>query len=93
MKCPECGGSTKVTDSRKTYYGVRRTHECLICSHKFGSAEITKDEYNKLLETHRKYNEIVSLITSLGHRVELESSRNDGRKNRKRKGGDSVHYA
>lgn len=36
MKCPECGGDTKVTDTR---YGDTRTRRCFVCGCRFQTFE------------------------------------------------------
>ena len=39
MKCPYCGGKTKVVDSRSAGEGIRRRRECLVCGQRFTTYE------------------------------------------------------
>jgi hypothetical protein len=48
MKCPKCGGETKVFDSRDVHYGRWRRHECLCCKHRFSTVEIGMDEFKSV---------------------------------------------
>lgn len=48
MKCPECGKTTDVKDTRLRDYGMRRRRECKHCGRRFSTVEITDDEYNYL---------------------------------------------
>lgn len=50
MKCPKCGESSGITDSRPAPYGIRRRHVCECCHHKFTTVEITAEEYKTLVD-------------------------------------------
>lgn len=39
MRCPRCGGDTRVVDSRSDYDSVWRRRECRICGHRFSTTE------------------------------------------------------
>lgn len=49
MNCPNCGGETKVVDSRPQEDGVQRRRECLECKERFKTVEIDSELYQKLL--------------------------------------------
>lgn len=40
MKCPECGGATRVVDSRPTEQGRTRRYKCEVCSSRFTTIEV-----------------------------------------------------
>lgn len=40
MKCPECGGATRVRDSRPTEQGRTRRYQCDVCSSRFTTIEV-----------------------------------------------------
>ena len=48
MTCPQCGGETRITNSRKTCDTVRRRRECCECEFRFTTMEIELDLLNKL---------------------------------------------
>lgn len=48
MTCPQCGGETFITNSRKTCDNVRRRRVCRECGHRFSTTEIEIDLLNKL---------------------------------------------
>lgn len=50
MECPVCCGATKVIDSRPEEDCVNRRRKCIECGHTFGTVEIDKDSYMKLLK-------------------------------------------
>lgn len=54
MTCPQCGGDTKVTNSRHDEAEVRRRRECLECGYRFSTVEIDMDLYDKLMNTRAK---------------------------------------
>ena len=39
MKCPKCGGKTRVRDSRSYHGTTRRRRVCLICGGRFSTVE------------------------------------------------------
>lgn len=47
MKC-ECGGDTKVFDSRPSGDNVWRRRECLKCGRRFATYELRADDINEL---------------------------------------------
>ena len=49
VKCPKCGGVTKVVDSlRVDKYPYERFRNCIECEHEFMTVEIYKSEYEEL---------------------------------------------
>lgn len=40
MNCNECGGRSRVIDSRTTIGGVRRVRECRTCGHRMSTLEV-----------------------------------------------------
>lgn len=48
MTCPNCGGDTKVIDSRPQEDSVHRRRECLVCKERFSTTEIDLSMYEKL---------------------------------------------
>lgn len=49
MMCPECGGDTKVVETRFGIDDLRcRRRECLECGCRFSTVEINMDVYKKL---------------------------------------------
>lgn len=50
MKCPICNGKSGTSDSRISSKGVRRTHDCQKCGHRFYTVEILMDKYDALVE-------------------------------------------
>ena len=59
MECPECGGNTRVLDSRKYAGAVYRKRKCKLCHFIFWTEEIEQME-----EKARKYDEICKFINS-----------------------------
>lgn len=43
--CPQCGGDSKVVDSRRNRTGIRRRRECLKCAHRWRTLEIDINIY------------------------------------------------
>lgn len=62
MKCPKCGGRTKISNSRDFQNGTKRTHDCIDCHNRFFTIEIEMSEYKLLLEWKEKFNTMVSLL-------------------------------
>lgn len=63
--CPECGGKTKVTDSRKNFKinnVTYRRRKCLKCGFVFSTYEIGDDTYNKLFKAYRIYERIERMM-------------------------------
>lgn len=54
MTCPQCGGETHITNSRKSCDSVRRRRECRECGYRFTTIEIENDLLNKLTEKETK---------------------------------------
>ena len=51
MKCPKCESNHScVVDSRSKKFGIQRRRECMVCGHRFNTAEISFDEYYRLRE-------------------------------------------
>ena len=48
MTCPNCGGDTKVIDSRPQEDSVHRRRECLTCKERFSTTEIDLQMYDKI---------------------------------------------
>lgn len=42
MKCPRCGGKSRVSDVRPIGQNLRRTRQCQSCSHAFGTVELLR---------------------------------------------------
>lgn len=51
MTCPNCGGDTKVIDSRQQEDSVYRRRECLVCKDRFSTTEIDIEMYQKITKT------------------------------------------
>lgn len=48
MNCTECGGRTKVLESRMVSEGwLRRRRECLVCEHRFTTREVVYEAPSK----------------------------------------------
>ena len=67
MTCPNCGGDTKVIDSRQQEDSVYRRRECLICKERFSTTEIDLQMYEKLAyaslsNIQEKVNEVMEQI-------------------------------
>lgn len=50
MECPECGGNTKILDSRKYAGAVYRKRECKLCNFTFWTEEIEIDSNSKVIK-------------------------------------------
>ena len=48
MTCPNCGGNTKVIDSRLQEDSVYRRRECMVCKKRFSTTEIDLEMYQKI---------------------------------------------
>ena len=48
MTCPNCGGNTKVIDSRPQEDSVYRRRECMVCKKRFSTTEIDLEMYQKI---------------------------------------------
>ncbi len=47
MNCPKCqSNQLVVVDTRDKPYGIQRRRECLVCGHRFNTAEVNLDDYN-----------------------------------------------
>ena len=67
MTCPNCGGDTKVIDSRQQEDSVYRRRKCLICKERFSTTEIDLQMYEKLAyaslsNIQEKVNEVMEQI-------------------------------
>lgn len=62
MKCPYCGGKTKILESRQQIERFKRRHECFECKKRFSTYEITKEKYDEII----KYKKIVKCLERLG---------------------------
>lgn len=54
MNCPNCGGMTKVLDSRPNEDSTKRRRECLDCKQRFSTVEIDADYYETLKPIDKK---------------------------------------
>ena len=48
MKCPYCGGKSKITQSRQRNKVYQRRHECNVCHSRFSTYELGVEEYKEL---------------------------------------------
>lgn len=49
MKCPKCGGTSQVLDSRANESGIRRRRRCE-AGHRFTTQEVTLSEWQTKIE-------------------------------------------
>lgn len=47
MKCPFCGGKSRILDSRQRIKYYKRRHECIVCHKKFTTHEVYAEDYTK----------------------------------------------
>lgn len=76
MTCPNCGGNTKVIDSRPQEDSVYRRRECLVCKERFSTTEIDMQMYEKmakdtLSEIQAKVNETMDQIKNNINKIVL----------------------
>lgn len=50
MKCPVCGGNTKVIDSRCEDDCVNRKRMCLECGYRFATIEVDRDLHDNIMK-------------------------------------------
>ena len=53
MKCPKCGGNTKIKESRQREHYYFRRHECLKCHARFSTHEVYEEDYAKIKAVKR----------------------------------------
>ena len=58
MRCPVCGGYTKVVDSRFCNGDIKRRRECLECARRFTTMEIRVSKSEAVRAVHRYYNKL-----------------------------------
>lgn len=66
MKCPYCGGKTRVSQSRQREKFFQRRHICQNCHTRFSTYEITTKEYRELI----RYMKTVKVLESIGMNFE-----------------------
>ena len=60
MKCPKCGKSTIVTDSRERNNGIYRRRKCNLCGYRFSTYETIggKGTWSKLKKLYRQLSKL-----------------------------------
>lgn len=61
MLCPECGGKSRVAETRSDEYSIYRRRECKVCNHRFTTYEFTPMELTELFEQHFEKNTVYKL--------------------------------
>lgn len=54
MKCPYCGGKSRITDSRERKSFRWRGHLCMSCGKRFSTHEIYSKKYTEELKAYIK---------------------------------------
>lgn len=75
MKCPICGGETKVIDSRPFYGTIKRRRECLCCSYRFTTEELKREDVINLLRllNHDEFNDALTDLENATSLHQFES--------------------
>ena len=56
MKCPKCGGKTKVIDNSRINGDLYRRRRCTVCDHDFYTAETVVENTTSMRSAFRIYN-------------------------------------